>query len=65
MVKQLNYFRTEYSEGKDKFINDIVYRVYNKYFQNPELTEGFDKIINYQVCPKFSGEKKKIFEYYY
>ena len=65
MIKQLNYFRVEYSKGKENFIKDVVYRVYNKYYNKPLKKEGFNFILNYKSCPQFTGKKKKIFEYYY
>ena len=65
IVNQLNYFRSEYSKGKDKFISRIVYMVYRKYYEKPLKKEGFNFLMKYKACPKFKGEKKKIYEYYY
>ena len=41
----MNHFRCQISRGKIGIIPIVVYRVYNKKYQNPLLKEGFSEII--------------------
>ena len=41
----MNHYRCQNSKGMEKLVPIVVYRIYNKYFEYPELSEGFDSII--------------------
>jgi len=67
------YYRNVITNGKVNAISSVVYNVMKKRFVKPELTEGFDQIIEIDFCPCFDDhddnndhdqKNKKYWNYY-
>ena len=53
----LNYYRMYQTEGKERRIPDVAFRVYEKYYKEPELTEGITKIEHVNFIPQFDSKR--------
>jgi bifunctional polynucleotide phosphatase/kinase len=48
--KHMNNVRHLYSDGTIPKIPDVAYNVFNKYYVEPTMSEGFDKIVKINLC---------------
>lgn len=49
----LNMYRQVQSNGVRRRVPEVAYRVYDKSFECPELSEGFDSIEEIEFVPEF------------
>ncbi len=59
ITQHLNLVRSIVTEGKVKYISSIVYRIYNKRFEEPTITEGFTEINKIEFIPSFNSDREK------
>lgn len=57
LIRHMNYFRVESSEGRIKKIPEVAFRVYNKNYEEPTESEGFNRIEKYKPCYIFENKK--------
>lgn len=59
----LNMFRQNQSKGIERRVPEVAYRTYEKYFEVPEVSEGFDEVVLMDFVPLFKSEsEKELFE---
>ena len=64
LARHLCRFR-QYTCSTGKTIKDVVLYTYRKKFEEPQRTEGFEKIIKIPFVPKFENEMdENIFNWY-
>ena len=62
ICNHLNYVRVKETHGKVRRIPDVAYRIYNKNFEVPKKSEGFDKVIKIDFQANLDNKGlKKIF----
>lgn len=47
------------TNGENRRVPDVAYRVFNKSFENPSLDEGFAEVITVPFIPVFDNPKAK------
>ena len=58
----LNMYRQTRSKGKQRRVPEVGYRVFEKNFQKPEMSEGFTEVKEIQFVPEFdSSEDEQLF----
>lgn len=58
----LNMFRQVQSDGERRRVPEVAYRTYEKYFEYPQTSEGFETVEELEFVPKFdSEEEEKLF----
>jgi bifunctional polynucleotide phosphatase/kinase len=65
LSKHLEQMRVMKSEGKIKKIPIVAYRMYNKKYEAPNISEGINKIINIPFVFKGNSNDIKLFRYHY
>ena len=46
-------YRQVQSNGVRRRVPEVAYRIYEKYFEYPEKSEGFDSVEELEFVPKF------------
>lgn len=65
LSKHLNNFRVQKSKGNIKNLSQIVFRIYNKKFEEPHLNEDINKIIKIPFIFQGNKDDEKLFLYHY
>ncbi len=59
LAVHLNYFRQNCSKGAKRRVPAVGYRVYEKHFEPPELSEGFVEVSRIEFVPQFASRSDK------
>jgi len=58
-ANHLNHLRVRETNGATRRIPPVAYHSYNKTFDEPQKSEGFDEVITVDFAPRFENEKLK------
>jgi len=58
IASHLNYVRVAETNGEVRRIPDVAYRAFNKGFQAPSKSEGFDEIVEIAFIPDLRDDEK-------
>ena len=56
LAYHLNMYRQTQTKGKMRRVPEVAYRVYEKNFEHPEKSEGFDSVEELEFIPKFDSK---------
>ena len=59
LAVHLNYYRQNLSEGKQRRVPAVGYRVFDKGFSPPEKEEGFSEVLTINFVPHFESDTEK------
>lgn len=66
MAEHLNCYRVQQMKGSVDKIPKVVYHTFNKYYQKPTKSEGYNEMFTINFCPEINDKKKlKEYNYYY
>jgi len=56
VADHLNYVRVRETKGDVRRIPDVAYRTYDKYYEEPEMSEGFNEVRKIEFIPDFRAD---------
>jgi len=65
MAQHMNNLRVQITHGKIKHMSKIAYNIYYKNLEPPEISEGFDEIIEITRLHKSQNTNKEFEKYYW
>lgn len=60
LCHHLNYVRQNQTSGQVRRVPDVGYNMFKNQLEEPELSEGFDEIVNVDFSPRFETERDEV-----